>query len=349
MDAGGRSGDASPRRASIRDVAAASGVSMATVSHAMNGTGRVEERTKKKIVEVARALGYRANPSARSLRGARTGMIALTNRKPEGLAAGLTDLEYFFKVLSSATSTALAHGYCLVVSPPIDDAVTLDGLPMDGAILVDPLRADPLLPQLEDVGITVVTVGRDLDWRDDEGWWVDNDIDSSVTDVLNHAEACGARRVGLLSGPSAQSFVADTRSAYVGWVEARGNDAIIAEVDVARSEDPAFAAAQDLLRQPQRPDAVYAEMESFALRALAAAQSLGLRVPEDVRIAAGSDSHAARTAVPPITALDLHPEELGRAAVEMLIGRIEGAQRDPVHVVIPTEVMVRDSTLSAGA
>jgi DNA-binding LacI/PurR family transcriptional regulator len=320
---------------------------MATVSHAINGTGRVDERTKKRVTDVARSLGYRANPSARSLRGARTGMIALTNRRPEGLAAGLTDLEYFFKVLSSATSTALAHGYCLIVSPPVDDIVALDGLPMDGTILVDPLRADPLLPHLEGKGITAVTVGRDLDWRDDEGWWVDNDILSSVTNVLDHLEACGAERIALLTGPPIQSFVADTRSAYLGWTVARGREALIAEVDGARSGDPAFAAAQDLLRLPERPDAVYAEMETFALQALAAARSVGLRVPEDVRIAAGSDSQAARTALPPITALDLHPEDLGRAAVGMLIRRIEGGQIDPTHEVLATEVMVRDSTVFA--
>lgn len=333
-------------RTSIRDVSREAGVSVTTVSHALNGVGRVDASTRARVASAAQRLGYRANPVARHLRGGRTGILAVTNCLPEGAPYGLSDLDYLMRVVTAATGLALSRTYSLILMPPVSDPLALEDLPVDGVIVIDPVAGDELLERLAAAGTPAVTVGRDAAAGAGSEWWVDNDIPACARAVLDHLAGAGARRVALLTGPSEQSYVLETRQTYERWVVERGGVPLVGELRAPFGERAAYAAADALLARPDRPDAIYAVLERFALRALAAAENLGLRVPEDVRIATGSDSEAARAAHPPLTALDLHPNRIGHAAVEMLIARVEGREPAERRRLIDATLAVRGSTVT---
>ncbi|MCX5400421.1 LacI family DNA-binding transcriptional regulator [Streptomyces sp. NBC_00102] len=326
----------------LREVARRAGVSVTTASHALNGVGRVGAETRERVLAVAAEIGYRANPNARGLRGARTGLLGLTHRS--AVEGGVTDIEYFVKIVNAATWTAMAHDYSLVLVPPSLDGRPFESLPLDGTIVIDPLTDDPLLTRLSGMGVPVVTTGRDLA-RKDAFPWVDNELSTCALAAFDHLAATGARRIGLLTGSTGQSYDEDAARAYRDWCARTGNPVLI---DRAEPGTDSTDAARRLLDRPDRPDALYVVMEKFGFATLAVCRELGLGVPEDVQIVVGADGEFARSARPALTALDLAPEEIGKQAAQLLIELVQGggavAEGRPLHRLVPATLLRRAST-----
>src|SRR4051794_13333482 len=167
----------------IKDVARTAGVSVTTVSHALNGKGRISAKTRKRVQRAADSLGYRPNNTARNLVGGRTGLFGLTLSQASGLPISLGDFAYFAQLMMGATAASLDHGYALMLTPASEQLA--EGGAIDGAIVVDPVAGDPLMPALQEAGIPVVTTGRVLD-QPGFDYWVDNDHVSGVRSVLDH-------------------------------------------------------------------------------------------------------------------------------------------------------------------
>jgi DNA-binding LacI/PurR family transcriptional regulator len=110
------------------------------------------------------------------------------------------------------------------------------------------------------------------------------------------------------------------------------------------TEGSGFEATVKLLRRRHPPDAVYATLDRLALGALLAAQARGLAVPRELLVAGCTDSDAGKWARPSLTALALNPEEIGRAALAMVIGLIEQSDPDPENLFVPTRIIPRGST-----
>ncbi|CAM5284134.1 LacI family transcriptional regulator [Streptomyces spiroverticillatus] len=325
----------------LREVARLAGVSVTTASHALNGVGRVGADTRARVLAVAEEIGYRANPSARGLRRARTGLLGITHRT--AIEGGITDIEYFVKIVNAATWTALSHGYSLVLVPPSLDGRPFDDLPLDGTIVIDPLTGDPLLTRLSQMGVPVVTTGRDLERRD-EFSWVDNELSTCAIAALDHLESTGARRIALLTGSTGQSYDQDAKAAYLAWTKERGLPQITAE---AAPGTDAAQAARELLDCAERPDALYVVLEKFGFAAAGVCRQLGLRIPEDVQVVVGADGEFARQADPRLTALDLHPEEIGREAAELLIRTVEKKVVGVERRLVAARLLERGSTRGA--
>jgi DNA-binding LacI/PurR family transcriptional regulator len=331
------------RRISIRDVARAAGVSTTTVSHAINGKGRVDAETRARVIAIAEELGYRANPTAVNLLRRRTGVLALTLSAPEGLTVGLMELDFFVRFVNGATAAALDRGYALILAPP-GSGSSFDAVDVDGGIVIDPLADDPLLEVLERRGIPAVTSGRDPGRPETEGAWVDNDLAASTHELLDHMVDAGARSIGMVAAPAIYSYGVDYRRGYEEWCAAGGAQPLIAEAAHGLTETAGYEAASRLLSGPERPDAIFAALDRYALGTLLAASAHGLLVPDDLLVGAGTDSELIRAASPPITGLDLHPERNGRRAVEMLITRIEDPSLPERPVRLPADLAPRAST-----
>ena len=331
------------RRVSIRDVARAAGVSTTTVSHAINGKGRVDAETRARVVAIAQELGYRANRTAVNLLHRRTGVLALTLSAPDGVTVGLMELDFFVRFVNAATAAALDRGYALILAPP-SGASSFDAVDVDGGIVIDPVGRDPLLAVLERRGIPAVTSGRDPTRPETEGAWVDNDLAASTRMLLDHLVDAGARSIGLVAPPAVYSYGVDYRRGYEEWCAARGAEPRIAEASHGLTETAGYEAAIRLLSADPRPDAIFAALDRYALGTLLAASARGLRVPADLLVAGGTDSELTRNANPPITGLDLHPERSGRRAVEMLVARIEDPALPERPVRLPAELVPRAST-----
>ncbi len=310
-------------RATILEVAAAAGVSPSTVSNALNDRGGVSAETAERIKRIADELGYRANPAASRLRSGRTGALGLvlpTIAEP-GYAAAIY---YYSRLTAAAAQAAFARGYALTLVPSIDPENEARRLPLDGVIVADPPAGDVGLSAFRSAGVPVVTIEPDPSDLDDP-WWAGADTLANTRTALDHLAASGCRLIALV-GRSAHTWTTATDHAYERWCRERNQEPIKADVLITHNDTAAADQIRTLLRSPNPPDGIFAAPEWFATAAVRTARSIGLRVPEQLRIAAGSDGDRAYDCDPPVTALDLHPAEVATAAVELLIARIEGGE-----------------------
>lgn len=323
-------------RVTIKDIARVAGVSVTTVSDALSGNGRLTADTRLRVRGIADDLGYRPSAAARSLVGARTGLLLMSVSASGTEASSLWNIDFFANLMTAAAIRSAERGFALALSP----ASAPPNLSYDGAIVVDPTAAhDGLLAQAARDGSPLVTVGRTPAGHP----WVDNDYPTLVPAILDHFRAAGARRPALLAGDPATSYVRDTVEQYTRWCEAHRCATRIAYVDDGITEESGRAAARRLLSRRTRSDAVLATLDRLALGVTAAVEELGLSVPDDVLVAALGDSATIEHSKVPITAVDLMPQQIGAAAVDSLIARITGGGKVP-NQVVPGRLRPRAST-----
>lgn len=334
-------------RPTIRDVAAAAGVSPTTVSHALNRKGRVDPRTRAQVERAAERLGYLPNRNARSLSSGRSGQLALL--LPVAVDArsdvALT-LDYYMRLACAAAATAFEQDHALLLVPPL---TTIDGLrafPVDGALVVDPTENDVRVDLVRSLEIPCVTIEHDPDHPDDP-WYVASENHAATLRMLDHLADRGAHRVAMLVPDAHMGWVSEALRAYREWTTERAAWHQPVTVPLEGAEQGARVATMRLLDQ-DRPDAIIAVAERHTHGMLAAVDELGLSCPKGVLLAAGVDGHAAREWDPAVTALDLQPERQARAAVEMLLARLEDVPVEaPQH--IPAILRPRASTAARGA
>lgn len=330
------------RHVGIREVAQAAGVSITTVSHAMNGKGRLPEATRARVQHVARRLEYRPSAAARNLVRGRSGLIGISLAQAEGHPVAMYDFAYFMQLVGAATAAAVRRGYALVLSSNASGADSpLEHISVDGGIVIDPIRGDPDVKRLRSAGAPVVTIGRVP--GEEGGCWVDNDHAKAMRRLLQHLAGRGARRIALVGIPLTTTYAVDVTDAYERWCAESKSEPL---VGYARdfTEAAGFAAASDLLRTKPRPDGICAPLDRLALGVLLAAKAHGIEVPTDLLVAGVTNSEASRRARPSLTALDLNPEQVGASAVELLVDITEGRELPERQVVVPTRLISRTST-----
>jgi DNA-binding LacI/PurR family transcriptional regulator len=258
----------------------------------------------------------------------------------------LTEYDYYRRLMDGAASEALARGRWLVLTPTGSEPELLRRLDLDGALVVDPAFGDARLQFLRDEGIKVVVSGRDPD-RFDEGYWVDNDFGVGTRLVLDHLRDQGAERIAVLNAPEVSSYALDVREAYLAWCQQHDRPPVHVTVDASIDETAGYAAAQELLSGPDRPDAIFAIIDRVGLGAMLAAESLGIRVPDDLLLAATTNSAASGSVRPPLTVLELNESDVGRLAVQMLLDLVEGREPADRHRIVPISLIVRASSVRA--
>ena len=185
------SDDLQRRRIGIREIAEEAGLSKTAVSYALNGTGRLDPATRARVVEIAKRLGYRANPNARNLRRRSFGVIAMSTSLPSEMSQALMSMDYFMRVWQGAMSAALERGYMLLFTPFGAEPRILGNMPIDGGIVVDPVSGDRMVAHLEGSGLPVVLLGRDSERPDEDCWIVDSPHGELAGEIFAHFQAQG--------------------------------------------------------------------------------------------------------------------------------------------------------------
>jgi DNA-binding LacI/PurR family transcriptional regulator len=332
------------RRIGIHDVARWAGVSTATASQALNGKGRVSADTQKRIMAAADRLGYRANKSAVSLRTGRNNLLAIQIGRSGHKGVLMPSATYFSEILNGVSTEAFRRGWTPVFLPRDVTGDDIRKLNPDCGVVVDPQGDESLLQVLIEAGKPVLTTGRVL--KQDafpELLSIDNDAVAAVTGALDHLAAAGYRRPALVVSQSNASYVADALVAADAWSRKRGLSVPIVRVRRVTSERVA-GTVRGLLESGHRPDAIYATDEGGALGSLRAARALGLDVPEQLGIVCGLDGPTLSESWPPITAIDLKPGVVGRAAARELIQFVEDAVAPPRRTIVRFSIKERRST-----
>lgn len=336
-----------PRAApTIADVAREAGVSRTTVSHALAGKGRVDPTTRQRVQLAAQALGYRPSVRAQRLRAGRSQTLALLTALPPAIVGENSEMGFLIDVVVPAARECLRHGYSMLLVPPGAPQEHLDGLDVDGVIVLDPRQDDATVRSFLARGVTVVAVGEagGNDW---DGL-VDRGLAGSDV-MLDHLHEVGARRIGVIvsTEPYSLSAMLPRVLAAHGW---RWREAKVALVRASAVDGvPAGrAAAEELLRAHPDLDAVYAPLDAFAVGALEAVRARGLAVPQQVRIATNYDGFRAAGTRPTLTVLDLDLPRIGQIAVDLLVRLLAG--EEAVRAPAPTpRVIARASTVAGGA
>lgn len=335
-------------RATIADVARRAGVSRTTVSHALSGKGRVDPETRARVKAAARDLGYRPSVRAQRLRVGRSGAVAIMSALPPTIVGENSEMGFLLEMAMPAARECLAHGCSLVLVPPGATREHLDGLDVDGAIVIDPRDRDPNCAALAERGVTVVTVGRAVGV--DAVAVIDRGL-SGADAMLDHLVEQGARRIGVLLSVEAHSVsVLLQRELAANGGVWRGAEVTVWSAEAAVGEESGYALATRMLTERPDLDAVYAPLDAFAVGVMRAASAAGWRVPEDLMVATNYDGPRAASVVPHLTALDLDLGRIAAQAAGLLMRALNGeavaSERAPEPVVVAYGSTAIASTVS---
>ncbi|WP_086663542.1 LacI family DNA-binding transcriptional regulator [Lentzea kentuckyensis] len=310
------------RRPTLGAVAARAGVSTATVSNALNGTGRLSEATRQRVITAARELGYAPASTARAAACGSTGVLGLTMTTYGDLPVAYTEIPYYAQLALSAMAVAHERGYMLMVMPSSLSPWMWLNTPLDGVIHVGPRADDPVCSLLRERGIPIVSEGRPPQPRWGDAW-VDADYDEGLRLLLDHLTRAGARRIGLTLPLHDDAYPDLIGRAYASWCAERDLPALVEEYATLPDYFAAERAATGrLLDRDPRPDAVIGVYSDSGHNILAAARHHGLRVPRDLLVACVSEDPGYATTTPPVTTVSLRPDRVGEEAVDLLIALV---------------------------
>jgi DNA-binding LacI/PurR family transcriptional regulator len=337
--------DSPVRRPKIVDVARAAGVSPTTVSHALNQRGQVDPRTRERVIEAARLLGYRPHLGAQRLRTGSARHIALISSMPFSIAGGASRLGFFMELASSAAETALTSGYAMVLVPPLEVLPSLEDLDIGGAVVVEPQQEDEVTGRLRERGVPVVAVGE----QPAAGHrvpFVNLHAGYCSRLLLTHLHDSGARRIAVVAATQRRESSLAAHREYEAFARRWGMAEHLLLVDEREGEEGARQRMAELLDRAPDVDGVCAMVDTFATGVVRAIGESGRAVPGDVRVATRYDGIRARTSEPALTAIDLHLPETAAAAVALLLQVMAGADAPP-SVDVPLPVLVPRASSAA--
>ncbi|MFI0236010.1 LacI family DNA-binding transcriptional regulator [Streptomyces sp. NPDC016845] len=332
-------------RPRIKDVAEYAGVSPKTVSNVINDYEHVSDRTREVVREAIDALGYRVNIAGRQLRQGRTGMITLA--VPELDVAYFSELaKHVMTEADKRGQTVLLHQTGGVRERELAALHGFDARFTDGVIL-SPLALHPRDLATRDRALPVVLLGE----RPAEGTTDHVAVDNvrAAREATEHLLARGRRRIAVIGGRVRGPQGTD-RLRTDGYREALKeagvafDSALVVPVDAYHWQDGARAAAALIDAGPD-PDALLCLNDHLALGALRALHERGRAVPEDLDVVGFDDIEASRFSVPSLTTVAPDKREIARAAVALLLDRIEEPAAEALQDhVVGHELKVREST-----
>ena len=349
------------RNPTLDDVAAAVGVSRATISNAYNRPDQLSAPLRREILRVAKRLGYAGpNPTARSLATRRSGAIAFM--LDTGLSAAFSDPALSI-TLDALAAQVDAEGHALLLLPGGDDggprAERVLTAQADLAVAYSLADGAPALRAIRDRALPLVVIdqpvvpGSARVGIDDRG---------GAVAAARHLLDLGHRRFGILSaqclseprgGPltlpeAMRSRFRDNRERLAGYLETL-TAAGVPETDVpiwetsGLSREKAMAGAGALLGARPRPTAILCMSDELALAALAVARERGLSVPADLSVAGFDDTPPASWSEPALTTVRQDLIGKGRTAGRLCLDLLAGSP-PPAPVVLDVELVVRRST-----
>ncbi|WP_210491518.1 LacI family DNA-binding transcriptional regulator [Patulibacter sp. SYSU D01012] len=330
----------SPKAVGIKDVAAAAGVSVASVSLALRGKGRISAPTRARIQEAADRLGYRPHAAARSLAGDGTHVLAISMPEIVDVPVLAGEVQHFLGILGGAAGAALEGGHLLTVAPSDPASPAWRRVSFDGAVVADPAVGDGVVPLVRSRGTPLVTIGRDPAGGASD-LQVDNDVPAATRDVLDLLRERGARRIAVGVVAPLMSVELDTQAAYRAWCRAQGQPGALTVAGSPADEDVADA-AREILGATPPPDAVYCTLDLLAEAVLERAAALGLRVPDDLQVMTLSDSQIARRLG--LSTVDERPAQLGAEAIELLVAHLAGDEDAGARRRVDVDLVLRATT-----
>ncbi|WP_194764864.1 LacI family DNA-binding transcriptional regulator [Microbacterium sp. UFMG61] len=325
-------------RTTIHDVAKAAGVSVSTVSKAVNGRYGIADATVQRVLDAVQDLGYESSLVASSMRARRTGVVGVL----------LADFEPFSAEILKGVGAAMHDtGFDLLAYAGSHHGASdgwerrslsrLSGTLIDAAIMVT--------PTVVSAGTEIPVVAVDPHTGRADLPTVESDSFGGALAATRHLIELGHRRIGFLAGRP------DLRSAGLrdaGYRRALSDAGIPLDpalIGVGRYElEATRESARVMLTGDSRPTAVFAANDLSAIAVIDVAHQLGLRVPADLSVVGFDDVPEATRRALPLTTIQQPMRRLGAVAAEMVFTLLSGGEIDEMNVILPTRLVVRATT-----
>ena len=331
-----------PRGVRAKDVAKAAGVSLATVSRVFNFPGTVREDMRNTVLEVAKHMGYRPNPTAKALRLQRTFMV--------GAIFPTTDHGLYSGMLSSFQARMHQAGFLSVlVTVGFDNSSIYEPVKqlldrgVEGLMIVGRIDDHRLLAHLLEAQIPVVSTYSALEDAPFPSVGSDNYAATSL--VMRHLLDHGHRHFAMLSGPAAGNDRQQARRrAFQDALRVAGiQDApLIFEDPQGYSLEFGTHTLRSLVKDHPEVTALVCNSDYYGLAALSEAKRLGIRVPRDMSIVGFDDQEFAALLDPPLTTVSINSAEMGAKAASALLVALGGSKH--AGAKLPASLIARGSS-----
>lgn len=327
----------------MKQIAAKARVSLGTVSHVLNNTANVRDRLRQRVLDAVAELEYQPSELARGLRREKTNMIGM-------IIPDITN-PFFPGVVRGAEDVAFANGYRLVLCNTDNDhskeIVHLTSLRTyrPAGLIVIPSTLSELSAQTESyrkAGTSVVCVDRmPIHWKGDT---VTVSNEDGAYRATRHLIELGHRRLATIAGPL---HLTNAQQRLAGFKRAVREAGLT--VNPEYIQESAFdklgghAKACILLRMVRAPSAIFAGNDMIALGVLTALRELGLRCPQDVSLIGFDDLDIAEITNPQLSSVFQPGYQLGETAARLLLERVAGSTSAAKHLVLGTELRIRQS------
>jgi LacI family transcriptional regulator len=328
----------------LEEIGRMAGVSRSTVSRVVNNERSVRPEVRERVQEVIRETGYRPNAAARSLASNRTGVVGLVI--PHRVHT-LFDDPYFPLLIQGVSQASNLAEVTLSLFLFQSEAEERDLYPrlvgsgtVDGVVITATRMGDPLLERLAGDELPYVVVGRPD--APSGVTYVDTDNRGGARDAALHLCNLGHRRIGYIGAPTNTSAGVDRRS---GFLEGLSLCGATPGADLMRdgdyTEESGYRAMRSLL--DANPEAVFVATDTMAVGALRALNEANVSVPNDIGLVSFDGLPPSERSLPKLTTVRQPVNETGARAVELLLGLVNGEIEGPVHEVLPTELVIRES------
>lgn len=333
----------------MADVAKEAGVSRTTVSFVLNNVtdSNIPETTRQRIIQVARELNYVPNVQALNLVTGQTMMIALIVRQTSEQMSIDTFTGEFIRGVTAVIESQDYHLLIHAAKPDAPESTygkLVRTRKIDGLLVASPLVNDSEVRLLHEEGTPIVLNGS-TDADDIPSVDVDNRQGAYL--AVRHLINIGHRRIGHIS--NAPFSYRSSSDRLDGYRQALAEAGILYDLNLVMQGEftpsSGFNPMLALLDSPEPPTAVFVGSDTVAFGALDAVRHRGYRVPEDVSIIGFDDIVFSQYTLPPLTTIRVPAYRLGYSAGELILKIIRGESLPDTHVLLPTELVIRRSTV----
>ncbi len=329
--------------ASLKDIATRLGLSVATVSRALQDNPAISRQTRKLVMATAREMHYSKNFIANSLRSGQLPIIGVII--PHGVTL------FYSSVLDGIEEEADKAGYAVIsmnsresVEREQHNLENMQNLHVAGIIasVTQETESFEHFAALSDEHIPAVFVARDI--PDKRFSSVTADSVEAAHRATQHLIDQGCHRIAILCGPARLKMVQERKHGYIEALHdnhllARPEYVVYSDIDIASAIDATHA----LLDLPERPDAIIALNDTLLFAAMKAVKIRGLQIPDDVALIGFSDVEYVEDVSPTLSTIEDQSHLMGQTACQLLLDHIRG-QQIPVHRTIPTVQKIRESS-----
>lgn len=328
----------------MRDVAAAAGVSLSTVSLVVNGKPGVAPSRREQVLKAIKELGYVID--GRQSAPVETKVFGLLM---ESLSEASRSEGFYTRIVSGIEDAAYKLGYQVVLHvyrPEIDPLNSLRefmGRDVDGLIIANDGDVTPkIIQKIRQAGVPMVLVENYQSFPI-HSLTADNFTAGRV--MTEYLIKLGHRRIGGLGGPSKYSSLSDRMRGYQITLIENGIplDNSLQPPPVSGNPRKGYVQMQQLLSLPEPPTAVFAVSDRAAFGAIDAIKDSGLRIPDDISVVGIDDVRDSAYSTPPLTTFSVPKYELGRTAVFILHDLIRAKGIPPSRIVLPGSLVERKS------